>query len=164
MTVDEDNGEVYISSLKANTVKKETWETINKTTRDQANSSKASYVIKPSKQSEYGMISFELKNDCTVYSITPYISSFTNIKEFKIVLFENPKVFNINNSRTSYTKYIATDKAKNTIFKNKYASGWVKPKGTSKGGKVSVTSNNQHKFSLGNDGKFLKAGTYSIVL
>lgn len=164
MTVDEDNGEVYISSLKANTVKKETWETINKTTRDQANSSEASYVIEPSKQSEYGMISFELKNDCTVYSITPYISSFTNIKEFKIVLFENPKVFNINNSRTSYTKYIETDKAKNTIFENIYASGWVKPKGTSKDGKVSVTSNNQHKFSLGNDGKFLKAGTYSIVI
>ena len=164
MTVDTDNGEVYISSLNASSVKKETWETINKTVRDQANSSKASYVIEPSKQSEYGMISFELQNDCTVYSITPYISSFTNIKEFKIVLFENPKVFNINNSRTSYIKYIATDKAKNTIFENKYASGWIKPKGTSKDGKISVANKDQHKFSLGDNGKFLKAGTYSIVV
>ena len=164
MTVDEDNGEVYISSLKANTIKKETWETIDKTTRDKSDSSKASYVINPSKQSEYGMISFELKHDCTIYSITPYISNFTNIKEFKIVLFENPKVFNINNSRTSYIKHIASSKAKNTIFENKYASDWVKPKGTSKDGKINVGAKDQHIFNLGKNGKFLKAGTYSIVV
>ena len=162
MTVDTDNGEVYISSLKASTIKKEIWETINETKRKQVSSSYASYTIEPSKQSEYGMISFEVKHDCTVYNITPYISSFTNIKDFKIILFENPKVFNINNSRTSYVKYVANDKSKNTIFENIYSSGWVKPTGTTKDGKTTVKT--QHKFSLGTNGKFLKAGTYSILI
>lgn len=177
MKVDTEAGEVYISSLKASTIKKETWETINSKKRGQVSSTYASYVIEPSKQSEYGMISFELKHDCTIYSITPYISSFTNIKEFKIILFENPKVFNINNSRTSYVKYIASKKATNTIFENKFVSDWVKPKGTSKNGKVKISSKNQHTFKINksnsksgidskskNVGKFLKAGTYSILI
>lgn len=160
VVVDPDVGEVYLKPKAVKKDDKKLWSNITKAQRNKLKYSNQSYVIQSSttsQQSTYAMLSLYIKSPCTIYSITPYIKSFTNIKKFKIVLFENDKVFNLNTTKNSYVKQIATSKAKNTNFSNLYESGWIDaPK------KIKT----QHTF---NDkdlkkGIELKEGTYSIVI
>lgn len=173
MTIDTDKGEVYIK--KQNTTKKDktTWYNISKDKRKEMSYSNQSFKVKSStksQQSTYAMLNLDIKSDCTIYSIKPYIKSFTNISKYKIVLFKNDKIFNLNSGRTSYIKKVNTDQAKNTNFPNIYASSWVNVKGSSKKNKktklqtVTPTSKQLHTFSLGKDGKKLEKGTYSLLI
>jgi len=164
MKVDEDIGEVSIETLDTSSLKKEDWMNIpkEKQTKD-ANVSKASFKIDATNTCEYCMYSFDVDHDCIAYNITPFLYAFENIKAFKIVLFENPKIFEINNTRTSYEKFLDKDKAEKTVFKNLYESDWIKVKGASKDSKVKVSEKKQTTFDFGQDGILLKKGVYSIV-
>lgn len=161
---DDEKGEVYIEKTPIESLKKETWTNIPSDQRKNLTYGDQAYTIqakKNSQQNTYAMLSLYIPNDCTVYKITPYIKSFKNIEYFKIILFKNGKVFNIDTTRNSYVKQLNKDKAANTNFPNEYESSWVKVQGTSKKGVV--TPKTQHTFSK-NDGIPLSKGTYSIVI
>ena len=164
MTVDTDKGEVFITKTKTTNPKKIQWRTVSADKVKTLKHSNRSFDIKNSENATnaaYGMLNFEIKNECTIYSITPYIQSFTNIKDFRIILFKNDKIFNLNRSKTSYIKELLTDKAKNTNFPNVYSASWVKIKGASKNGTVKPSK--QHTFEIKN-GRKLEKGIYSLLI
>lgn len=173
MTVDTENGEVFISKLTNNSTKKRTtWSTLSEAQLKKVQQFDKTFTISSTKhlddegwnvfQGNYGMLTFTVKNDCTVYKITPMIKSFVNIKDFKILIFENDKMFNKTQNRTTYIKELGTEKSENTNFPNFYASSWIKVQGQNNHGVV--TPLQQHSFVLGNAGKKLKKGTYSLLI
>ena len=167
ISFNDETGEVSIAEIQKNNPKPTSW--FNLTNKDVKNvkTHDDSFKIESnstSQQSTYAMFSFKVDNKCTIYSITPYIKSFTNIEKFKIVLFENNEIFALKNNKKSYVKQIATSKAKNTNFSNKYESPWATVAGMTKYKKV--TPKKQYTF---NDKKIAKGielepGTYSIVI
>lgn len=164
MTVDTDKGEIFITKTKESNPKKTQWRTISKDQEKTLKYSNKTFNIKHSASASnatYGMLNFEIKNECTIYSIAPHIVSFTNIKDYRIILFKNDKIFNLNRSKTSYIKEIITDKAKNTAFPNIYSASWVKVDGTSKNGTIKPSK--QHTFEI-EKGKKLEKGVYSLLI
>lgn len=165
MTVDTTNGEVYITKTTISNPEKTTWSTITKQEKESLQSSKQNFNISNSSESlsaTYGMLNFEIKNDCTIYNITPHIENFTNIKDFKIILFENDKIFSYNRTKTSYIKELDDDRAINTNFPNIYSSEWIEVDGTAN--KDTITPKEQHTFNLGKKGIEISKGIYSLLI
>ena len=173
--VDEDIGEVSIE--KTNPTKKEYQKSTN-VPESGLKTTTRSFTIEPtskSHQSTYGIMNFQVHDDCWIKSITPEILRFSNIKEMKIVLFKNDKVFDLKTSRTSYIKYVDTKKASTTNFPNVFESKWIslsKLDKTSekKTAKVKKKEIEYKKYKLNkaytfNTGEVhLTAGTYSLLV
>ena len=166
VTVDTDNGEAYISKID----NKESYvdeNNINDAAKKKMKYGNIQYQIKStnsSLQSEYPMINFIIQEDCDLKGITLNIEEFNNIAKYKIVLFQNEKIFNLNSSRTSYVKETSVSRLKhseNTIFPNVYYSDdWITVKGTSKGNdKITNVSK-----TISFDNIQLKKGTYSLLI
>ena len=166
VTVDTDNGEVSIEKItNADAYKNEN--NIDAKSLKKIKSINVEYKINStnnSMQSEYPMLTFNVDEDCTIKGFTLNIEEFNNIDKYKVVLFKNDKIFNLDSSRSSYTKGISeTDlkKSNNTLFPNIYYSPkWVTVKGTKK--KSSKVKSNSNEITF--DEIDLLKGTYSILI
>lgn len=164
ITLDDDAGEAFLARTTTNNTFQKV-DSIPEEKREKMRDSTHAYTIKPSSQSlqsEYCLYNFELDKDCVVKSITPYIHSTKNIKEYGIILFKNDKIFNIDTNRKTFTKVLSSSKAKITEFPNIY-SETVEVKGTKTGKDKDVIKVKKHTFKFKKEKK-LSAGVYSLLI
>ena len=110
--------------------------------------------------SQYPVLNFHLENDCDIESITPYVTKFYNIKDFKVIIFKNNGIFNSKKSkRISYKKKLSGD----TTFPNVISTEYISiAKNSTKKGKLR-TLKKPHTFKF-KTRKTLTAGDYSLLL
>ncbi|MBR3208632.1 MAG: hypothetical protein IKF82_00030 [Bacilli bacterium] len=167
VSLDSTEGTVLLSELNPDTQ----FTSIDLIPSDVAKNLKTStqkYKIKAtsdSLQSEYPVLNFQVDKKCKIKSITPNIVEFQNIKYFTIILFQNDKIFNINTTRSSYTKEINTsvvdDDFPDLFNITDSIENWVEVVGsTDKEKKVKLSK--PHKFTF--DEITLEPGTYSLAV
>ena len=159
VSVDTDNGKVYIDKMSNPNEKYITNTPLEKS--KQYTSQEITYQISnntKSLNSQYPVLNLVFEKDTFVHSLTPYINTFKNMKNFGIILFRNDEVFNlIQSKRVSYQKKLEND----PVFENIYSSTLINiaPISTSKNGKRVLKE--YHKFIVD---KQIPEGTYSLLV
>lgn len=158
---DKEKGEAYIKKLNNKTDKAVSMNKYSDIKKFYDTSIKYKITNNTHKlDSQYPVLNFHLENDCYIESITPYVTKFYNIKDFKVIIFKNNGIFNSKKSkRISYKKKLSGD----TRFPNVISTEYISTaKNSTKKGKLR-TLKKPHTFKF-KTRKILTAGDYSLLL